>query len=66
MNKCGTCRYYIGGGDWNLCCSISHPTPEEKIKGMTYTYGHLCYKNTEACDMYMLKDGDNKEGRENK
>lgn len=36
-NKCGTCRYYIGCGDWNLCCAIKHPTPKEK--GMTFILG---------------------------
>ena len=30
MNKCGTCKHYIGGGDWNLCCTIKHPTPKEQ------------------------------------
>lgn len=21
MNTCKDCKYFIGGGDWNLCCS---------------------------------------------
>ena len=55
MNKCGTCEHYIGGGDWNLCCTIKHPTPKEQENGMTFIFGHLCYKNTDACDMYEPK-----------
>lgn len=55
MNKCGTCKHYIGGGDWNLCCGIHHPTPKEKEMGKTFYFGHLCYKNTDACDMYEQK-----------
>ena len=58
MNKCGTCKYYIGGGDWNLCCTVQHPTPKEQEKGMTFTFGHFCYKNTDACDMYERKEKD--------
>ena len=34
---CGTCRHYIGGGDWNLCCDLM--------------YG-LCYRDTGACERY--------------
>ena len=34
---CGSCRHYIGGGDWNLCCDLK--------------YG-LCYLDTIACDKY--------------
>lgn len=30
MNKCGTCKHFIGGGDWNLCCTVRHPTPKER------------------------------------
>ena len=30
MDKCGTCEHFIGGGDWNLCCDIPHPTPKER------------------------------------
>lgn len=56
MNYCGTCEHYIGGGDWNLCCSIQHPTPKEKENGLTFTFGHLCYEDTEACDMYEPKE----------
>lgn len=33
MSKyCGTCDHYIGGGDWNLCCDIRHPTKGEREK----------------------------------
>ena len=37
MDKCGTCKYYIGGGDWGLCCDLQ--------------YG-LCYRYTAACHKY--------------
>lgn len=37
MKKCGECKHYIGGGDWNLCCQLK--------------YG-LCYRDTEACEKY--------------
>lgn len=55
MDNCGTCEHFIGCGDWDLCCSIPHPTPKEKEAGMTFVFGHLCYEDTEACDMYEPK-----------
>lgn len=55
MDKCGTCKHYIGCCDWNLCCDIPHPTPKEKEMGMTFIFGHLCYEDTSACDMYETK-----------
>lgn len=37
MDKiCGNCTHYMGGGDWNLCCDIKHPTRWEKMVGVTY------------------------------
>ena len=41
--RCGTCKHFLGGGDWNLCCDLPHPE---------YTYGFLCYKDSIACDDY--------------
>ena len=32
---CGSCRHYIGGGDWNLCCDLMYD---------------LCYRDTVGCD----------------
>ena len=55
MNKCGTCKHFIGGGDWNLCCDIKPPTPKEKEMCLEFYFGHLCYKDTDACDMYEPK-----------
>lgn len=56
MDKtCGQCKHFIDGGDWNLCCTQKHPTPEEKIKGCSFLFGHLCYENTEACDLFEEK-----------
>ena len=34
---CGTCRHFIGGGDYNLCCDLRF---------------ELCYRDTFACGMY--------------
>lgn len=55
MNKCGQCKYFLGYGDWNLCCSIFHPTPKEKEQGLLFPFGHLCYATTDACDMFEEK-----------
>ena len=35
MNKCGTCKYYIGAGDWDLCC-------EKQARRLTYGYNDAC------------------------
>lgn len=51
-----TAVYYIGGGDWNLCCSIPHPTPKEKELGFNFTFGHFCYEGSKACDMFKEKE----------
>ena len=37
MLKCGSCKHYLGGGDWNLCCDLKYD---------------LCYEYTEACEQY--------------
>lgn len=55
MNTCGKCVHFIGCGDWDLCCAIKHPTPAEKEQGLNFPCGHLCYEDTEACDMYVGK-----------
>lgn len=56
MDKiCGNCAHYLGGGDWNLCCEIKHPTALEKAMGAVYLFGHLCYEDTLACDMFEEK-----------
>ena len=52
---CGQCKYFIGAGDWNLCCTQKHLTPEEKAKGQYFLYVHLCYKDIEACDLFEEK-----------
>ena len=44
--KCGTCRHFLGGEDWDLCCELSHPE---------YPCGFLCYEDTAACDQYIKK-----------
>lgn len=35
--RCGNCKHYAGGGDFNLCCD---------------KHGWLCYEHTEPCDLY--------------
>lgn len=37
MATCGTCKHFIGGGDWNLGCDLKYD---------------LCYEHTLACDKY--------------
>lgn len=37
MAKCGTCKHFIGAGDWCLCCE-RHP--------------ELYYKDSPACEDY--------------
>ena len=56
MDKvCGNCVHYMGGGDWNLCCDVQHPTPTEKAMGLTFLCGHLCYEDTLACELFEEK-----------
>lgn len=52
MKTCGQCKNFTGAGDWNLCCKIKHPTPKEKEQGLDFYWGHLCYEDTKACDMF--------------
>ena len=40
---CGQCSHFLGMGDWNLCCDLSHPE---------CPMGHLCYKGTPVCDKF--------------
>ena len=40
---CKTCKHFIGGGDWDLCCDLPHPD---------YPCGFLCYEDDEACEQY--------------
>lgn len=49
INRCGSCKYFTGAGDWDLCCS--NP-PERKIG----CFGFLCYETTPACENYVNKD----------
>ena len=37
MDKCGTCKHYIGAGDWDLCCGIN-------MRRLTYGYDDACEK----------------------
>lgn len=40
---CKDCTHFLGGGDWNLCCTESHEG---------YTFGFLCYEDTPACEKF--------------
>ena len=52
---CIQCKYFIGAGDWNLCCTQKHPTIEEKVIGEQFALGYLCYEDTESCDLFEEK-----------
>lgn len=40
-DTCGSCKHYIGGGDWNLCCDLKYD---------------LCYRFSEACENYVYSE----------
>ncbi len=42
---CKTCQSFIGGGDWDLCCS----NPPESRRTWC---GFLCYEDDPACENY--------------
>lgn len=43
---CKDCTNFIGGGDWNLCCTVRQ--------------GYwLCYEDTEACEKFVEKGNNN-------
>ena len=47
MSKtCKDCAYFLGWGDWNLCCTQSHEG---------YPFGFLCYEDTPACNKFCDK-----------
>lgn len=52
MNRCKDCKHFTGAGDWDLCCTVDHPTIEEKNNGHTFPFGHICFDTTPACDMF--------------
>ena len=47
-NYCNDCQYFIGGGDWDLCCK--NP-PKDQVG----YYGFLCYEDTPACENFKIK-----------
>ena len=53
---CGQCKHFTGAGDWNLCCILKHPTSKEKARGEYFPFGHLCYEDTETCDLFEEKE----------
>ena len=50
MKTCKDCKYFIGAGDWNLCCS----NPPASVKDSWC--GFLCYEDTEACENFKEKE----------
>lgn len=46
--KCGNCKFYLGMGDWNLCCS--NP-PKDEVSWA----GFLCYADTAPCHNYIYR-----------
>jgi len=49
MKTCKDCKYFMGMGDWNLCCS----NPPARAKDSWC--GFLCYEDTEACENFKEK-----------
>jgi hypothetical protein len=47
---CKDCGNFLGGGDWNLCCSKPPARAKESWCGF------LCYEDTEACENYRRKE----------
>jgi hypothetical protein len=45
-HTCGECEFFMGLGDWNLCCSKPH---NESV------FGFLCYEDTPACALFSPK-----------
>lgn len=46
MKTCKDCEYFIGAGDWNLCCSNPPASAKDNYCGF------LCYEDTEACENF--------------
>lgn len=53
-HTCSECEFFIGGGDWNLCCEKEHTG---------YPMGFLCYENTPACEMFEEKGKGKEKGK---
>lgn len=49
-HTCKDCQHFIGGGDWNLCCTQHHDG---------YPFGFLCYEDSKACEQYEDKEKNN-------
>lgn len=47
---CKNCKYFIGAGDWDLCCS------KPPCKSKDSWCGFLCYEDTEACENFKEKE----------
>ena len=45
-NTCSECEFFLGMGDWDLCCAKQHEG---------YPFGFLCYEDTPACEMFSPK-----------
>ena len=52
-NTCKDCIYFMGFGDWNLCCS-------KREKNQQYPSGFLCYEDTIACEFFDSKEKEDK------
>ena len=57
MKTCGQCKHFTGAGDWNICCTQKHPVPKMGQRSKDFLFGHLCYEDTEACDLFDEKEG---------
>jgi RNA polymerase subunit RPABC4/transcription elongation factor Spt4 len=43
---CKDCKYFLGGGDWDLCCENPPASAKESWCGF------LCYEDTPACENF--------------
>ncbi len=50
MKTCKDCKYFMGMGDWDLCCSNPPARAKESWCGF------LCYEYTEACENFKEKE----------
>ena len=50
MKTCKDCKYFMGMGDWDLCCA------KPPVRAKDSWCGFLCYEDTEACENFKEKE----------
>lgn len=58
MEKCGNCEFFIGGGDWDLCCS--NPPKASEFN----SFGFLCYADSDSCENFKCNQEKSNESKE--